>query len=339
MASISASPCSGPSAIATATARLSAITGLGSSAAVELGDAAPVGDRRDVLDGDRAPARRTGPRPRRRRARAPPRSPSACHSARSWSESSTSRPPASTRASRRAWWSSISASRPRGSGAPGHQLDEQPPEPDRLRAQLAPHERLARRRRVALVEDQVDGGEHRRQPVRQLLLLGHAVGDAGVGDLALGAHEPLRHRGLGHEERARDLRHRQAAERPQRQRHARLGGERRVAAGEHQPQPVVGHLVGRLRRRAPRARASFSSSTRSRRRRSIARLRAVVVIHAPGLRGTPSRGQRSERDDPRLLHRLLGEVEVAEDADERGDRPPRLAPEQAVDVGVATRSS
>ena len=39
--------------------------------------------------------------------------------------------------------------------------------------------------------------------------------------------------------------------------------------------------------------ARFSSSTRSRRSRSIARLRAVVVIHAPGLRGTPSLGQRS----------------------------------------------
>ena len=38
-----------------------------------------------------------------------------------------------------------------------------------------------------------------------------------------------------------------------------------------------------------------------------------------------------ERDHERLLHRLLGEVEVAEDADQAGDRPPRLVPEQAVD--------
>ena len=54
----------------------------------------------------------------------------------------------------------------------------------------------------------------------------------------------------------------------------------------------------------------------------MARLRAVVVIHAPGLRGTPSRGQRSSATTQRVLHRLLGEVEVAEDADQRGDRPP-----------------
>jgi hypothetical protein len=38
-----------------------------------------------------------------------------------------------------------------------------------------------------------------------------------------------------------------------------------------------------------------------------------------------------ECDDERLLNRLLGEIEVAEDADQRRDRPPRLAPEQAVD--------
>jgi hypothetical protein len=38
-----------------------------------------------------------------------------------------------------------------------------------------------------------------------------------------------------------------------------------------------------------------------------------------------------ERDHERLLDRLLGEVEVAEDADQGGDRPSRLAPEQAID--------
>ena len=41
------------------------------------------------------------------------------------------------------------------------------------------------------------------------------------------------------------------------------------------------------------SRRVFSASVRSRRRRSIARLRAVIVNHAPGLGGVPSRGQRS----------------------------------------------
>ena len=71
--------------------------------------------------------------------------------------------------------------------------------------------------------------------------------------------------------------------------------------------------------------------------RSIARLRAAVTIHAAGLSGTPSRGQRSSATSERVLHRLLGAVEVAEDAREDGDRLPRLAPEQAVDDVAAWR--
>ncbi len=38
---------------------------------------------------------------------------------------------------------------------------------------------------------------------------------------------------------------------------------------------------------------SFSAPRRSRRRRSIALLRAVRMIQPPGFGGTPSRGQRS----------------------------------------------
>ena len=63
----------------------------------------------------------------------------------------------------------------------------------------------------------------------------------------------------------------------------------------------------------------------------MARLRAVVVIHAPGLSGMPSRGQRSSGDHERVLDGLLGEVEVAQDPDQGRDRPARLLPEQAVD--------
>jgi hypothetical protein len=37
----------------------------------------------------------------------------------------------------------------------------------------------------------------------------------------------------------------------------------------------------------------FAASVRSRRMRSIARLRAVARSQAPGLRGSPARGQRS----------------------------------------------
>jgi hypothetical protein len=41
-----------------------------------------------------------------------------------------------------------------------------------------------------------------------------------------------------------------------------------------------------------------------------------------------------ERHEERVLYRLLSAIEVAEDAGENRDRLPRLAPEQAVQVGV-----
>jgi hypothetical protein len=41
-----------------------------------------------------------------------------------------------------------------------------------------------------------------------------------------------------------------------------------------------------------------------------------------------------QRDQERVLHRLLGAVEVAEDAGEDRDRLSRLAPEQAIEDGV-----
>jgi hypothetical protein len=78
-----------------------------------------------------------------------------------------------------------------------------------------------------------------RSPVGQLLVGRHPIGDARVGDLALGAHDPLAHGGLRDQEGARDLAGRHAAERAQRERHARGHLQRRMAAGEDQPQPVV----------------------------------------------------------------------------------------------------
>ena len=46
-----------------------------------------------------------------------------------------------------------------------------------------------------------------------------------------------------------------------------------------------------------------------------------------------------ERDQERVLHRLLGPVEVAEDAGEDGDRLSRLAPEQAVEIDALAQDA
>ena len=77
-------------------------------------------------------------------------------------------------------------------GRAGQQLGEQAPEADRLAREVGAHERVALRRRVALVEDEVDDRHHRVEPLGQQLGRRHLVGDAGLGDLALRAHQPLR---------------------------------------------------------------------------------------------------------------------------------------------------
>ena len=123
-------------------------------------------------------------------------------------------------------------------GLVGHQHREHLAEPDRLVAQLG-----ARRRPVALVEDQVDDGQHRPEPLGQQVVGRDAERDPGRPDLPLRPHEPLGHRRLGDEERARDLVGREPAEGSQRERHLRLGRERGMAAREDQAEPFVGNRL------------------------------------------------------------------------------------------------
>jgi hypothetical protein len=80
------------------------------------------------------------------------------------------------------------------------------------------------------------------QPEAEVVRRGHAEGDSGCGDLALGAKDALVDRRLAGEERARDLRHRQPADRPQRQRDLALARDGRVAAREQQREPVLSRL-------------------------------------------------------------------------------------------------
>jgi hypothetical protein len=222
-------------------------------------------------------------------------------------------------------------------GLVGHQLGEGPGQADRLRGELAADQGIRGRGQVALVEDEVERGEHRGQALRQVLVARDLVGDPGGADLALGAHDPLRHRGLRHQEGAGHLRGGEPAQRPEREPHPGLRGERRVAAGEDEPQPVVGHRVRLL-----------VLVLRALGRDQVAQL-ALLLLEAPlapepveclvarGGGDPRTRVARCsvarpalQRHHEGLLDGLLGEVEVAEDADECGDRPPRLAPEQAV---------
>ena len=137
---------------------------------------------------------------------------------------------------------------PHDLGFVGHQLGQDPAQADGLGAQLLADQGVAGAGRVALVEDQVDDGQHGPEPVREVGLVRDPVGDPGVADLALGPDQPLGHGRLGHQEGAGDLGGGEPAQQPQGQRHLGPGAEGGVAAGEDQPQPVVAHgaLLGRF---------------------------------------------------------------------------------------------
>ena len=139
-----------------------------------------------------------------------------------------------------------------------HQLDEQAAEPDRLGAQVVADERVARAGRVALVEDQVDDGEHaraaaragrRRAGTRYGMRASRILPLARTSRCAIVASGTRNARAISAVV--------QAAEQAQRERDLGGGRERRVAAGEDQPQPVVGHGsllgAGRVARRASSA--------------------------------------------------------------------------------------
>jgi hypothetical protein len=150
----------------------------------------------------------------------------------------------------------------------------------------------------------------------------HAQRDPRVADLPLRADEPLRERGLGHQEGARDLRRLEAADEAQRQRDLRLGRERRVAAGEDQLEPLVGdHGLLVLRELLGPGQQLRLAGERL--------LPADPVDRrVPGRRDDPgagiARGSVARpalgRADEGVLHRVLGEVEVTEDAAEDCDR-------------------
>jgi hypothetical protein len=69
---------------------------------------------------------------------------------------------------------------------------------------------------VTLVEDQIYDGEHRRQPLRKQVVVGHAERDARVPDLALCAGQPALHCRHRNQERASDLLGAQPTERARR---------------------------------------------------------------------------------------------------------------------------
>lgn len=220
-------------------------------------------------------------------------------------------------------------------GLVGHELDQHAAEPDRLGAQV-----VAGHRGRAGGEHETDDGEDGARPVGQVCVAGHPVGDAGVADLALGAHQPLRHRRLGHEERPGDLLGAEPAEQAQRERHLRLDGQGGVAAGEDEPQPVVAHGsdLHRVVAHVQEGRLHVSVGAGGLLTQPVDRL-------APGRRDDPAhragwdavRGPALHGSDERVLHGLLGDVEVVP-VTSSGTAEPRSAARSRRPAGHPSRA-
>src|SRR5207302_2087884 len=191
--------------------------------------------------------------------------------------------------------------------------------PDRLVAQFVANQTRSRARRIAFVEDEVHDRQHGPNTSGQVGFVRDSIRDPRVTDLALGAHQALRHGRLGNEERTCDLRCGQSAQESERQRDLGLHGERRMAAGEHQSQTVVAHgtLLGRFTVRLKQRRLRLPIFP--------GRLATEAVDGPVARRGDdpsrrarrqPIRGPPLRRRREGVLNRILGDIDVTEDPDQ-----------------------
>ena len=225
-------------------------------------------------------------------------------------------------------------------GLVGHQVGQRAGQPDRLGAQPLPHQVSPRGRGVALAEQQVDHAEHAAEPLRQQVTGRHPVGNAGIADLLLGAHQALGHRRLGHQERPGNLGRGQPGDAAQRQRDPGLQRQRGMAAGEDQPQQVVGDaavtglVVPLAERRQLRHLPQF--------RGLDSRPPQPVEGPVAGRGGEPCAGAVRDavarpalkRTGEGVLHALLGQVPVPRHPDQGRHDAARLLPEDGSDLGI-----
>lgn len=105
--------------------------------------------------------------------------------------------------------------------------------------EVTPEVLLSGRGRVPLVVDEVDDMEHRVKAFRECRVGWNLVGYPMLPDGRLGPRQAFLHRFLGHEEGPGDLCCGQPAHHAQGEGDPRVDGQRRVAAGEDEPELVI----------------------------------------------------------------------------------------------------
>ena len=223
-------------------------------------------------------------------------------------------------------------------------------ESKRIFAEGGAHPVVAGGGRVALVEDQIDDLEHRRQPRLELGAARHLERHLGVGERALGAHDPLLDRRLGGEKAARNLVGRESAEQAQRERDARFRREDRMARDEHEAKQIVADVV--VDRRVEIGSAFLLLPLQLDAELlvlSVEHLATTELIDGATLGGVheprarviwDSRlGPLIERREECVLREVLGQAHVAGHAREPGNQPGRFDSPDRVDCSVCVRDS
>ena len=173
--------------------------------------------------------------------------------------------------------------------------------------------------------------QHGFQSLRQIGRRRHLIRDAGVANLRLGAHDALGQCRRSSQEGARDLLGGETADLAQGQRDARLRRQGGVAAGEDQAQPVVRDALFVPLFLVLGVVVDLGSERRQRGVEPGAPANAVDGLepagrHQPG----PGVGRYAilcplfQRGGECIVQRVLGEVEVAEQANEGGEDTARL---------------
>ena len=197
-------------------------------------------------------------------------------------------------------------------GLVGHELGEGAAEPDRLGREVAAAA-------VALVEDQVDDGQHRGEPVGQQVRRRHAERDpaalifrfARTSRLAIVASGTRNARAISSSSRPPSVRSVSATCAS-----SASAGWQHVKRSSSRSSGIVVSSTSSSMASGTSSRRVFAASVRSRRMRSIARLRAVVDEPRARVCGRALAGPPLGCDRERLLGGFLGEVEVAEEADQ-----------------------
>src|SRR5271165_116376 len=193
---------------------------------------------------------------------------------------------------------------------------------------------IGAQRGVALVENQIQDRQDGIEPSGKFAFFRHLKPQ--VANLALAAHQTLRDGRFLRQESAGNLRYTEAGHGLQCQSDLRLGRKLRMTAQKNQRELVVSQRVlGRLARGQIETAPQLSFFLRQPRFAPDAIDRPVLGnLNQPGgwIARNSGKRPRFERLEQRVLHHLLRQVQVpgAENADQRGDHPPRLVAEQMV---------